>query len=165
MFDITGSGLGTATLAPMMTPAILPEADNTTSAAPTPIPIPNLNVLSPIRELRSPDMLGMTTMSAGQVSPGEKPQGAANAASAGGGDYFSAVKAGKDKDGTTGNDPVTPGGGGLMGRLKNLGKPGKRGAVVPGAAGNGDAAGTENSAAGNESEVEEDKDPVSRLSL
>ncbi|EUC54390.1 WD repeat protein C31A2,14, putative, partial [Rhizoctonia solani AG-3 Rhs1AP] len=150
----SGSGLGSATLAPMMTPAILPEND-----APAAL---SSNVLSPIRELQSPGMLALGTMSPGQSSPGEKLPGTASTATGPGGDYFSVVKAAREKDGTgvmSPTEPVTPGGGGIMGRLKNLGKTGKRGPVVTGTLGAMEAASEESNAVENEPEVEERPDP------
>ncbi|KAG8710703.1 hypothetical protein FRC11_004212 [Ceratobasidium sp. 423] len=151
----TGSGLGSATLAPMMTPAILPEND--VPAAPP------SNILSPIRELQSPGMLALGTMSPGQSSPGEKIPSTTGTTGGPGGDYFSVVKSGKDKGAgiTSPTELITPGGGGLMGRLKNLGKTGKRGPVVAGTPGTIGTA-TEESAvveAETEPEVEEKPDP------
>jgi hypothetical protein len=144
----------------MMTPAILPESNDTAALA------PNLNILSPIRELQSPSMLATTSLVSGQTSPGDKVPSAASTtgvAAGTGGDYFTAVKTGKEKEGIAapiGNEPVTPGAGGLMGRLKNLGKAGKRGAATPGGTASGGVVGVDAAAAGGESEVEEDKDPV-----
>ncbi|CAE6403965.1 unnamed protein product [Rhizoctonia solani] len=143
----TGSGLGSATLAPMMTPAILPENN-----APTTL---SSNVLSPIRELQSPGMVALGAMSPGQSSPGEKVPGH-------GVDYFSVVKAAREKDGAgvvSPTEPTTPGGGGLMGRLKNLGKTGKRGPVVAETLGTMGTATEESTMVENEPEVEEKPDP------
>ncbi|KAG9120963.1 hypothetical protein FRC07_003284 [Ceratobasidium sp. 392] len=149
MMSPSGSGLGSSTLAPMMSPAILP--DNEPPAAVT---APNLNILSPIRELSG---LGIPTMAPGQLSPSERGPSTVSTVGpgTGPGDYFSSVK--KDAP-AAGNDPVTPGGGGLMGRLKNLGKTGKRGAATPGGMAVGSVTGGDAVAAG-EAEVEEDKDP------
>ncbi|KAF8698352.1 hypothetical protein RHS03_07615, partial [Rhizoctonia solani] len=149
-----GSGLGSATLAPMMTPAILPDNDALTAPPP--------NVLSPIRELQSPGMLPIGTMSPGQISPGEKIPSTTGTTGGPSNDYFSAVKAGKEKEGagiTSPTEPVTPGGGGLMGRLKNLGKAGKRGPVVPGTPGGISATLEETATTEVEPEVEEKPDP------
>ncbi|QRV93413.1 WD repeat-containing protein [Ceratobasidium sp. AG-Ba] len=151
----SGSGLGSATLAPMMSPAILPENE-----LPPTIIAPNLNILSPIRELQSPSVSnpeGPSTVST--VGPG-----------IGQGDYFSSAKVGRDKDTDAGaatpgvpmatpGNPVTPGGGGLMGRLKNLGKTGKRGAATPGGTALGIVPGSDAATNNGENEVEEDKDP------
>ncbi|CAE6451253.1 unnamed protein product [Rhizoctonia solani] len=148
----TGSGLGSATLAPMMTPAILPE--NEAVVAPS-------NVLSPIRELQSPGMLPVGIVSSGQMSPSEKIPSTAGTTGGPSSDYFSVIKAGKEKEGaaiTSPTEPVTPGGGGLMGRLKNLGKTGKRGAAVPGTPGAIETA-TEETATEVEPETEEKPDP------
>ncbi|KAH7323334.1 hypothetical protein B0J17DRAFT_683001 [Rhizoctonia solani] len=146
----SGSGLGSATLAPMMTPAILPEND-------APIAPPS-NVLSPIRELQSPGMLALGTMSPGQSSPGEKIPSTIGTTGGPGNDYFSVVKNGKEKDGA-GTEPTTPGGGGLMGRLKNLGKTGKRGPVIAGTPGAIETATEESTVVETEPEVEEKLDP------
>ncbi|KAF8751081.1 hypothetical protein RHS01_08698 [Rhizoctonia solani] len=135
-------------------PAILP--DNDALAAPPP------NVLSPIRELQSPGMLPIGTMSPGQTSPGEKIPSTTGTTGGPSNDYFSAVKAGKEREGagiTSPTEPVTPGGGGLMGRLKNLGKAGKRGPVVPGTPGGISATLEETAATEVEPEVEEKPDP------
>ncbi|KAG8753415.1 hypothetical protein FRC12_011551 [Ceratobasidium sp. 428] len=145
MMSPSGSGLGSATLAPMMSPAILPETELPTAS--------HLNVLSPIRELQSPSMLAAAS---GQISPGERGPSTVSTVGPGTGDYFSTVK--KDAP-VAGNDPVTPGGGGLMGRLKNLGKTGKRGAATPGGTTLSGAVGGDAVAAGGEAEVGEDKDP------
>ncbi|KAG9093864.1 hypothetical protein FRC06_011334 [Ceratobasidium sp. 370] len=152
MVSPPGSGLGSATLAPMMSPAILP--DNETTAA---MALPGLNMLSPIRELQGPNVLAAL----GQLSPSER--GPSTIGTVGPGtspsDYFSSVKLGREREGSTGNDPTTPGGGGLMGRLKSLGKTGKRGSAMSGGTVLGGATGGDAAGAGGEVEVEEDKDP------
>ncbi|CAE6446138.1 unnamed protein product [Rhizoctonia solani] len=138
----------------MMTPAILPE--NEAPVAPPP------NVLSPIRELQSPGMLPTGIVSPGQTSPGEKMPSTAGTAGGTSSDYFSVVKAGKEKESagiTSPTDPVTPGGGGLMGRLKNLGKTGKRGTMAPETPGAIGTAAEETVAAEVEPEAEEKLNP------
>ncbi|CAE6493686.1 unnamed protein product [Rhizoctonia solani] len=145
----TGSGLGSATLAPMMTPAVLPEND-------VPVVAPS-NVLSPIREFQSPGLLPLDPMLPGQSSPGEKMPSTTSSTGGPGGDYFSVVKSGKDKEDagiTSPAEPITPGGGGLMGRLKNLGKTGKRGPVVIGTPGTIGTATEESTVVETETETE-----------
>ncbi|KAG8737941.1 hypothetical protein FRC10_007521 [Ceratobasidium sp. 414] len=146
----SGSGLGSATLAPMMSPAILPDDEATAATT-----LPGLNILSPIRELQGPSVLA--TLS--QLSPGERGPSTTNTVGPGTspGDYFSSVKLGREREGSTG-DPITPGGGGLMGRLKSLGKTGKRASATPGGTAFGGVTGGDVIEAG-EAEVEEDKDP------
>ncbi|KAJ1305523.1 hypothetical protein OPQ81_000530 [Rhizoctonia solani] len=156
----TGSGLGSATLAPMMTPAILPEND--APVAPQP------NFLSPIRELQSPGMVPPDAMFSGQSSPGEKMASAASTTGGPGGDYFSVVKTGKEKDsaGVTSTEPITPGGGGLMGRLKNLGKTSKRGPVVSDTLGTIETTTEESTVAENEPETDKlDPERTKHLNL
>ncbi|KAG8688885.1 hypothetical protein FRC08_011213 [Ceratobasidium sp. 394] len=150
LFFLIGSGLGSATLAPMMSPAILPDNETATT-------LPGLNVMSPIRELQGPSVLATL----GRLSPSERGPSTVNTIGPGTnpGDYFSSVKLGREREGSTGTDPITPGGGGLMGRLKNLGKTGKRGSATPGGTVLGGATGGDVVGAGGEAEVEEDKDP------